>query len=745
MKRVAGGVPSWAPYAAHLLPVLWLFSGPLLEGRVLFFRDLSLYYYPNYVFVADSLAQGVWPLWNPTSDAGAPFLMAYPLELVALATAGARATLAVLPPLHVWIAMCGATHLCRSWGAGAGGAWAAGLFYGASGFVLSAVNLMELFHASAWAPWVVAAILRVAQAPLPRAVAALAVLAALQVATLGAEVVLQTALAAAVLMRVRPRGRALAGLVAAAVVAALLAAPALLGVWNLVAGTARAQGFSPESALGWSAGGPVLLEALLPHLFGNVHAFSEAGYWGQSFFPTTQPYLLSLYVGLGLVVLALTAGTGEGRWRWWLLVALGVALAMGRHGPLAAPLTALLKTFRSPVKFVLLADLALCVLAGLGVDRLRMAAARGRAWALAPGVALMGAGAALWRWPDLPSRLLAGVVPALAGEQARAVAAEVWPAAFVLSGTMAVGVGLVVAFVPRWAPLAALLAGIDLVAVNSTINAAAEPRFYALRPAMAALVENAAAEGTFRWFSYGIGESPQPRFRLSAATQNHDVWLYYLDRQSLRPRTQVLDGLDGAFDEDRVGWAPQGSTLGAAEWTSARFRDIHERLRLANIRWVLAFHPLPDDLVRLRGQVQMPEVYEPLRLHELRDAWPRAFFAARADGPPEGGSAAAPVRYERLDPHTVRLSASTPPGYLHVLDGYHAHWRAEGSGGRVPLQRVFGRYWALPTPGGRQVLTVRYEPPWRTPALAAAALGALATLGLILAPRAGRGRAPVDE
>jgi hypothetical protein len=720
---------------------MWLFAGPLFEGRVLFFRDLSYYYFPNYVFVAKALAQGIWPLWNPTSDAGAPYLLAYPVELAVLATGGARAALAVLPPLHVWIAMCGATFLCRQWGAGRWGAWSAGVFYGASGFVLSAVNLMELFHASAWAPWVIAAIVQAAAAPTARAVLALAVVAAVHVSTLSAEVVMQTALAGVVLMRAMPRRRAVLGLAAAAVVAGLLASPVLLATRALVEGTARAQGFSAATALAWSAPWPVLLEAVVPRLFGNVHSFSDAGFWGQPFFPTGQPYLLSLYLGLGVLVLALAAGA-RGNGRWWLLVALGVLLALGRHGPLAEPLTALMKTFRSPIKFALVADLALCVLAGLGVDRVARAAGRGRMWALGPGLALAGAGLLLGRWPDLPVRLLGGVFPPLGGDQARAVAAQTWPAAFLMSGGLALGVGLVVAFVPRWAPAAALLAAIDVVAMNSTINTSAEAAFYALRPEVRALVEPAAAQGAFRWFSTGIGASPGLRFRLSPATQNHDVWLYYLDRQSLRPRTYVLDGLEGAFDEDRVGWAPPGSALTAEERSPARFREVQHRLRLGNVRWVLSFDPLPEDVVAPRGQAALAEVYTPLKLYELRSALPRAFWSARADVLPEGARADAVVAYERVDAHTVRLRATTPPGFLIVLDGYHRDWRAEASSGEVPLSSVHGRYWALPTPGGEQVVTVRFRPAWRPTALAGFGLGVLGVIGLFFAPRLTGHRGP---
>jgi hypothetical protein len=321
------------------------------------------------------------------------------------------------------------------------------------------------------------------------------------------------------------------------------------------------------------------------------------------------------------------------------------------------------------------------------------------------------------------------------------VAAEVWPGAFLASGALAVGLGLVVAFVPRAVAAAAVLAVLDLLVVNSGLNPAADGGFYALRPEVRALVEQASGPEPYRWFSYGIAGSLPLRFRFATARAPSDVWLYYLDRQTLLPRTHVLDGLEGAFDEDRVGWAPAGSTLHVSERRPARFAAVHHRLRLANVRWVLSFHPLPEDLVTVRAVAHLPEIHEPLRLHELSGALPRAFWAARPDDLPQDG--AAPVLYERTDPHTVRLTATTPPGYLVVLDGRHAGWRAHGAAGPVPLVPAHGRYWAVPTPGGAQQMTVRYAPAWRAPALAAATLGALAALGLVLAP--GRRAAAIAE
>ena len=77
--------------------------------------------------------------------------------------------------------------------------------------------------------------------PSPRGIAALASLAAVQVSTLGGETVLQTALVGLFLLPGRPDRRRLASGAGAALLALLLAAPAILGTLALVLGTARAR------------------------------------------------------------------------------------------------------------------------------------------------------------------------------------------------------------------------------------------------------------------------------------------------------------------------------------------------------------------------------------------------------------------------------------------------------------------------------------------------------------------------
>lgn len=723
----------------HLALVLWLLGDGLFRGRVLYFRDIGSYYFPNYVFLARWLARGIWPLWNYEADAGGPFLVAYPIDLLLAWAAGPRGALMGGAALHLYLALWGGTLLARRLGLGQWAAWLAGAIYGLSGYVLSAVNLLPLFQACAWMPWVLWAFLSLLASPTLKWAVVLGAMSALQLGTLGAEVALQTAIAGLVLFpglgALREPRRA-ARLALAGVLALLLSAPAWLGTQALLRDTQRAAGFAPDQILGHSAGPVVLAESFLPRLFGNVHSSSDIGYWGQPFFPDSSPYLLSLYLGPACLGLAL-----YGRRRaLWALALLGVLLSLGPRGPLGLPMAAM-TSFRAPVKFFLLTTLAVALLAAEGLERLRPRKRLPRAM-LVMGCLHLLAAAALLLAPDASIGWLGGMTPEALVPRARPVLAGEWPRHLVVSGALALGAGLAFRLSAPWRSAVAVLAALDLLAVNGALNPLASAEFYELKPAVRMPVERAASAGSYRFFSYGVANSPPLPWRF---TPTSDVWLFYLDRQSLLPRTPMLDGLESAYDVDRTGWAPRGSTLSVGETSPLRFRQHWARLRSANVRWVLSFVPLPEDLVALRETIAFPEITVPLRLYEMTDAVPRAFWVSAGSAvevlgvlkaknggslEPMGG-AQARVTWERLDPHTMRIGTSGPAGYVVVVEGFHPDWRAEGADGRpVPLLRANNRYWALPVPAGDSAFTVRYRPAWRRPALALASVGVLLGVGM---------------
>jgi hypothetical protein len=738
--RTGGSRDPWAWLAlasGFALIVLWLFGPALLEGHLLYFRDLSLQYAPDYSWVARSLRQGVWPLWNPYGNAGEPFLLAYPVDLALLLVGGGRAPLGVGAALHLLVALAGGAALGRRLGLSVPASGVVGVVWGAGGFFLSTFSLVQLGQAAAWAPAVLWALLGAAQSPTGRRLALLAVLLALQVSTLGAEIVLQTLVMGGVLAARPPlwrERRTILRLLLAVVLAALLAAPAVLGVHALAAGTAREGGFSFSETLAFSVHPVALAEMVLPRLLGNPHAFSDRDFWGRAYSPTGFPYLVTIYLGLPALLLASRAGA---RWRLWALALAGIVVSLGSHGPLGllAGVDAGLP-FRGVSKALFTTQLALALLAGYGLDRgrhrPRARLPRGLVLGL-PGVALLTLAAGLWLEPGPVRAVLGRLAPPLLDPRGLVAATEVWPLLWATSGALALLTGLLLAFGGKTARLAALAVVVDLLLVNQSANPQVSPHFYDLRPEMAELVGSVPPAAPYRWFSYGVAHTPGLLFEPVMLQASSDAALYALDRQTLLARTPALDGLEGAFDVDRTGFASPGATLTVDEAVPERFRGHHERLRLANVRWVLSFRPLPPDLVRRRRQVKLAEVQAPLHLYELRRPLPRAFWAppgAATVAPAAAPEGRAEVRYERLDPHTVRLSASTPPGFLVVLDGHHPDWTAEDRSGPVTLERILGRYRRLPTPGGEQVFTLRYRPAWPRLAWALALLGLVGLGGL---------------
>jgi hypothetical protein len=767
-----------AAVALVLAAVAWPFAGPLFAGRVLYFRDVGVTYYPDLVFLSRALAQGVWPLWHPGADAGAPFLAAYPVHLLLAGVAGPRVALALSPPLHVLLATVGAFLLARRLGASPSGAVLSGLVFGLSGAMLGSV-LYPVFLAAAWAPLAVALALSLEEPrPWGRA-AALALVVALQVSTLGVEALPQTALAVLVLTPRRPSGRAVRALLAAVFAAALLAAPVVLGSLAMLAGSARGRGFPPAVAMSYSAPPAVLLEALVPRFLGDPHSFSEVGFWGQPFFAGAGPFFLSLY--LGPVVLLLAAGAGRRGARLWILAGVGILLALGSFGPLGPVLVRLMGPMRAPVKFFVTATLAIALLSGLGLDRAAGRAGsvrpRRRRWgAVGPGLAFLVLAAIVRRWPAGVAGGLCFLFPAASRDLVLDVVARLWPLELAATGAASLGAGLAVAQGGRVAVLAGVLAVTDLLRVNGGLSPAAPGDFYSLRPGMRAAVAQTQPAGRYRFFSYGAAYAETLRWRPQITRTGRDVWLYLVDRQALVPRTQVIDGLEGALDVDRMGLAPEGATVDVAEMRASRFAALRGRLRLANVRWVLSFDPIDDAAVALRRTISFPEVVEPLRLYEMRQPLPRAFFVPEAevepsadarrkrleegtfdpfrsvvlDTPPPSGRPALPlvgagrpppagasprvapdVTYELLDPHTVRVRATTPAGFIVVLDGYHPDWTAwDETGAAVPVLRADGRYRAMPTSGGVHVFTLRYRPSWRASALLALSAGILAVVAL---------------
>jgi hypothetical protein len=367
---------------AALLGLLFAVCFPqvLLGFEAFAYGDSGTFAYPVAFYLRESIWQGILPLWNPLNSCGIPFLAQwntltlYPLSLVY-----------VLLPLpwsfalfcmgHLVIGGVGMYLLARSWIGVALPAAFAGTVFAFNGLTWSGLMWPHIIAALAWMPWLVLAVEQ-AWSEGGRAVPLAAGVAAMQLLTGGAEVILQTWLALGVLglIRMFTRGGRLAviplRLFAIAGLAAALSAVQLFPFLDLVAHSQRSSAYA-AGAMGSIAAMPLTgwLNYLVP-LFGclrnSTGVFVQAG----------QSWTISYYLGGGAILFALLALWRVRERRAWALAGLalfGLLMSLGSRGLVFDAVKRLLPFLgflRFPVKFVVLPTFALPLLAGLGLNHI---------------------------------------------------------------------------------------------------------------------------------------------------------------------------------------------------------------------------------------------------------------------------------------------------------------------------------------------------------------------------------------
>ena len=509
LGRRAAVAAGWA--LPPLVLLVWALL-PVLRGEETFFlRDVFGAHLGFRLEVDRALAEGRPPLvaegrlGQPL--AGNPNAVAfYPSVLLHLVLPFFPAFNAHLW-LHLLAAPFGAAWLGRELGLGRRAAWAAGVCFGLSGFLVSNAAFFNLIAGVVLAPAVAAAVLatlrragsggaRAAAAP----AAAAGLLWALELlAGDPATAAMAAAIAAFVAApRLIPGGRAAragAGMLAAGLAAGtLVALPQIVEFLRLLPASARgALGFVERVREAGSLDPRQALDWLLPFAFGRPDRIGPGSFWGWRFYQGSWAFYFTLYPGIA--ALALVAAGLPGRRRVGAgasgrraavvgaaLAAVGLFCALGSFNPAVAWLLdlPLAGAYRYPLKAWLLVAVGLALVCGAGFERAVVAgeaAARRRAAAVAGiGAALyLAALAALRGLPGAAAGLLHGWMPR--GTPAWMAENEVarWSALCLLSAVVALLVlGVLVA--ARRRPAAA---GATLVALH------AASQLFFLRPALA--------------------------------------------------------------------------------------------------------------------------------------------------------------------------------------------------------------------------------------------------------------------
>ncbi|MBN1347316.1 MAG: YfhO family protein [Phycisphaerae bacterium] len=404
-SQQADGSPVERLYPFLLVVMVGAFFGPLLlTDSVPLLGDLSHLFYPGFVFLRESLRQGVLPLWNPYTGCGEPFLadvqrgVFYPPNWVYVVMPTCSA-MVVSAAFHVLLGGLGAYGLLRGWGVSRAGALLAGVSYAFNAYMITKVEFPSQLGGTAWCPVVLATYAWWLRRGGRRAFILTSGAIAMQFLAGHPEMVFFTTLALVIYAlcagwygwRARhewiPLLRPILGLAACGLLAILMVMAQLLPSVEALRVATRSRAANPD--LDSSSVHPLsLFTLLIPSLYG-------VGGWGGVYWAPSviSPSVGGFYIGLVPIVVLLAAtirrvaggalppdakdapGGGLRLETCFLLIvfAFFFLYAMGGYSPFYGICRRLIpptRYFIWPAKCLVCVVLALSCLAGIALDRL---------------------------------------------------------------------------------------------------------------------------------------------------------------------------------------------------------------------------------------------------------------------------------------------------------------------------------------------------------------------------------------
>lgn len=387
-----------------LVGAVLVFYFSILSGRRYMWEDVMYMYYPYDYFLFGALRSFSIPLWNPHVYSGMPFLgdiqsqVFYPLNWLLAQISSSNQNhvywlVELKAVLHCLLAGVATYLLGRELGRSKLAALLSGFSFMFSGFMVLHMIHLTMVSTFAWFPLLLLFFNRVfvrgrsTEFVFGAIVLGLSSLAGHPQMTLHmlASLVLLFGLFAGFGWRQQGRRiltRHLPALVGMILLGLALAAVAYLPAFLHSRYTERELMTFAESAE-ISLRPSFLLNLLAPKFFGGATADPYAGvqFWAGAM--RHEYWETGCYIGvLPLVFAAFAAAFDRSRARIALLVLGGVALlaALGRYTPFYRLLYELpgFDRFRIPARFISIVDLALALLAGIGLDGFREGSGRGR-------------------------------------------------------------------------------------------------------------------------------------------------------------------------------------------------------------------------------------------------------------------------------------------------------------------------------------------------------------------------------
>lgn len=382
--------------AVMTILILTAFPAWILPGQY-GLDDLSHLNAPQRMLLPWFYLHGHWPLWNPFSFAGQPFLAAGqsgPLYLpnVVFLLMPISSALKLSYVLHEWLAAFGMYLAVWRLGRRHLAAISAAVSFATSGFLVGHLIHTQMFDAMTWLPLLFWLELRLLDNPTKRGAAWLALAFALEVYAGHPQItffVLLTLASYALLHGIQhPRKQVWRGILTTALALSLggiLAAAQLLPTLNLVSYSNRSDAsslFLLNGSWPWSA----LIQFLSPFPAGGGYTgqpFSRALY--NTLFQTTLYWEYTAYVGIFSVVLGAAVAVrdfarNEVVRNIFIIGLLAIFLALGENSGAGSFLahTPGFDLFRIPARYVGIADFSISLLFGLALASMQNNAAEKR-------------------------------------------------------------------------------------------------------------------------------------------------------------------------------------------------------------------------------------------------------------------------------------------------------------------------------------------------------------------------------
>jgi hypothetical protein len=368
---------------------LWPLAGVFTFSRAFVQRDLTLHFWPKYLWLRHTVWGGEWPLWDPFMGGGQSAIADALNQLVLLPTLALRLLLPEPIGFNLWVALpfplaaIGAYVFFRRH-ASAAGAALGGIIFATSGPIPSSGNFPNLSWSIMFVPWLLWALDAFAIRRTPGRAALLATLFAGQICA-GEPVTMAAtgallALYACTLAPLRGEGatgwRPRLQVVALALLALMAgAALATVQLWPQLDVASRSmRGLGLANGDFWSIHPLWLLESIAPTIFGNFSAgFINTQPWLQPLNGGRDPFFYSIYLGVptGLLALVGLRLPPQRRWTlfWGVVAIVSVIAALGDHTviyPAAEWIVPVLRGFRYPAKYLVFLSLACSALAVAG-------------------------------------------------------------------------------------------------------------------------------------------------------------------------------------------------------------------------------------------------------------------------------------------------------------------------------------------------------------------------------------------